>query len=144
MNSESFKLSKEELEQVKFMLTHLSRFDDKANILVRASGTTLVLVAGLSGFLITLLRVGRTLMVFILLVPVFSLCISVICSSMLLWPKFTESLFFKKESYDVLESKYRDSLEKKDKWIKRAIVSLIFGLLSYVGWLLCYFYLFLF
>lgn len=139
------KLSPEELEAVKFMLSHLARFDDKANILIRGSGVTLILVAGLAGFLITFLSTERIFALFVfLLIPILLLCGCVISSSLLLWPKFTESVFFSKESYKVLEVKYRDSLAKKDKWIKRAIFFLVSGLLSFAGWLLYYFYLFFF
>lgn len=136
-------LSSEELEHVKFMLAHLTRFDEKANALIRGSGIVLVLVASLSGFLLTLITSEKIVIFFLLFIPVVSLSCCVIFSSLLLWPKFTVSPFFTKETYEKIEYKYIKSLMKKDKWIKMGIISLIFGLLSYSGWLLYYFYIYI-
>lgn len=130
------RLSERELQEINFMLEHLKVLDDKIDITIKASNGILALVVGVMAFMIAFVReevgIGEILL---FLIPVSSVLLSVISSILLLYPKFTQYVFFeKKMSFEEIESLYRLSLRKKSNWIRLSVFSLVLGMASFIIW----------
>jgi hypothetical protein len=130
------RFSQDEILQVNFMLNHLKTLDDKTDIIIKASNGILALVVGIVAFMIAFAphKLG-TMEILFVLVPISSILFSVISSLLLLYPKFTQYVFFeKKRSFNEIERLYHLSLRKKSSWIKLSVMGLIFGIISFIGW----------
>lgn len=132
-------LTKDELKQVDFMLSHLSAIDNKIDIVVKGSSGMLALIVGSMAYVITFAPVKELILVISVVVPISCILYSLICSSLLLWPEFTEYVFFTKDDFEGIETRYWASLRKKNRWLKMASISLVIGLVSFMVWLYLYF-----
>lgn len=133
------RLTNDELRQVDFMLSHLSAIDKKTDIIVKGTSATLALIVGSMAYIITFAPAKEPILVIPVVVPISCVLVSLICSSLLLWPEFTQYVFFTKDDFDGIEVKYWASLRKKNRWLKMASISLVVGLVSFMAWLYLYF-----
>jgi len=124
-----------EMEEVKFMLNHLKTIDDKTDIIIKASNGVLTLIVGIVAFMIAFASDKITTRDVILVsVPISLVLVSMISSLLLLYPKFTQLVFFEREDFQTIERRYYLSLRKKNFWMKVSVFSLVLGILSFILW----------
>ncbi len=136
-NSQGYELLKdEEIKYVNFMLQHLRTLDDKTDIIVKASNGILTLVVGIVAFLVAFApHKVNSYVLLLVLVPISSILFTVISSLLMLYPVFTQHVFFeKRRDLDEIEEIYHHSLRKKSAWIRASVFGLIFGMISFIAW----------
>ncbi|ADC66563.1 hypothetical protein Ferp_2455 [Ferroglobus placidus DSM 10642] len=127
--------SEKEIEEVKFMLSHLKTIDDKTDIIIKASNGVLTLIVGIVAFMIAFASEKITAYDVILVsVPISLVLVSMVSSLLLLYPKFTQLVFFEREDFQTIERRYYLSLKKKNFWMKISVFSLVLGILSFILW----------
>ncbi len=127
--------SEKEIEEVKFMLNHLKTMDDKTDIIIKASNGVLTLIVGIVAFMIAFASERITTYDVILVsIPISLVLVSMVSSLLLLYPKFTQLVFFEREDFQTIERRYYLSLKKKNFWMKVSVFSLVLGILSFILW----------
>ena len=129
-------LTENEIMQVNFMLQHLKTLDDKTDIIVKASNGILTLVVGIVAFLVAFApHKVNAYVLLLVLIPISSILFTVISSLLMLYPVFTQHVFFeKRKDLDEIELIYHQSLRKKSAWIRVSVFGLVFGMISFIVW----------
>ncbi len=131
------RLNEHEIKEVNFMLSHLKTIDDKTDIIIKASNGVLALIVGIVAFMIAFAPKKLTYLdIALVTIPISLILTSMISSLLLLYPKFTQLVFFEREDFNSIERRYYLSLKKKNFWIKLSVFSLIFGIISFIAWFL--------
>ncbi|RLI14187.1 hypothetical protein DRO49_06445 [Candidatus Bathyarchaeota archaeon] len=129
-------LSEREFLEVQFMLNHLKAMDDKTDVVIKAANGVMALIVGVIAFLMAFApqKLDELSMIAVS-IPITSVLLSIISSLLLLYPKFTQLVFFEKEEdFEKIEERYYASLRKKTKWMKVTLFWLVLGIISFVSW----------
>ncbi len=128
-------LNDREMSYVNFMLNHLKTIDDKTDIIIKASNGILALIVGIVAFLIAFAshKINGVILFFVF-IPIALVLISIIFALLLLYPKFTQLVFFEKEEFPTIESRYYLSLKKKISLIRYSVFALVFAIISFAIW----------
>ncbi|RLF91412.1 hypothetical protein DRN46_01375 [Thermococci archaeon] len=122
--------------EVQFMLNHLKAMDDKTDVVIKAANGVMALIVGVIAFLMAFApqKLDELSMIAVS-IPITSVLLSIISSLLLLYPKFTQLVFFEKEEdFEKIEERYYASLRKKTKWMKVTLFWLVLGIISFVSW----------